>query len=87
MNVGCGTWRRSSIVAACLIVLPLDLGTQGSKSLPARVSDQEFWKMVSDFADPSQMSAGFVYPAQKRRVRPAANLRITVFGADGAKHV
>ena len=30
-----------SIVAACLIVLPLDLGAQGPKSLPARVSDRK----------------------------------------------
>ena len=42
-----------SIVAAFLIVLPHDLGAQGSKSLPTRVSDREFWKMVSEFSEPN----------------------------------
>jgi hypothetical protein len=41
-----------SIVVACLIRLPLDLGGQALGPLPTQVSDQEFWKMVSEFSEP-----------------------------------
>ena len=42
-----------SIATACLIGLPLALGVRtAAQSLPTRVSDQEFWKMASDFSEP-----------------------------------
>jgi hypothetical protein len=41
-----------SIVVACLIRLPLDLGAQAFGPLPTKVSDQEYWKMVSEFSEP-----------------------------------
>jgi len=37
--------------------------------------------------NPPILSAGFGYSAQKRRMRPAAYLRIAIFGAHGAKHI
>jgi hypothetical protein len=40
------------LIVACLMGLPLSLGVQTAKSLPARLSDQEFWKMVTEFSEP-----------------------------------
>jgi hypothetical protein len=40
------------LIAACWIGLPFSLGGQAAKSLPARLSDQEFWKIVTEFSEP-----------------------------------
>jgi hypothetical protein len=41
-----------SIVPALLVAMPLVLGVHtAAQSLPARLTDQEFWKLVSDFSE------------------------------------
>ena len=43
-----------SILAACLIGLPTVPGLRAAaETLPARLTDQEFWKIVSDFYEPN----------------------------------
>ena len=42
-----------SIVPALLVAVPLLLGVRtAAQSLPGRLSDQEFWKLVTDFSEP-----------------------------------
>jgi hypothetical protein len=42
-----------SIVPALLVSLPLLVGVRtAAEALPARLSDQEFWKIVTDFSEP-----------------------------------
>jgi hypothetical protein len=40
------------ILAACLILLPCCFRVHAAGSLPARLSDQEFWKMIQEFSEP-----------------------------------
>jgi hypothetical protein len=41
-----------SIVPAFLVALPLLVGVRtAAEALPARLSDQEFWKLVTDFSE------------------------------------
>jgi hypothetical protein len=44
--------HASVLIVVCLSGLPFSLGNQTPKSLPARLSDQEFWKIVTDFSEP-----------------------------------
>ena len=42
-----------SIVPALLVAVPLLLGVRtAAQSLPSRLSDQEFWKLVTDLSEP-----------------------------------
>ena len=42
-----------SIVPALLVAVPLLLGVRtAAQSLPTRLSDQEFWKLVTDLSEP-----------------------------------
>ena len=42
-----------SIVPAVLVALPLLVGVRtAAEALPARLTDQEFWKLVTDFSEP-----------------------------------
>src|SRR5215467_16310245 len=42
-----------SIVPALLVALPLLVGVRtAAEALPTKLSDQEFWKLMSDFSEP-----------------------------------
>src|SRR5262245_34334730 len=42
-----------SIVPALLVALPLLVGVRtAAEALPAQLSDQEYWKLVTDFSEP-----------------------------------
>ena len=42
-----------SIVPACLVALPLLVGVRtAAEALPTRLTDQEFWKLSSEFSEP-----------------------------------
>ena len=46
----------AAILAACIGSLPLvpaGGGIRGAESLPAKLSDQEFWRLVSEFSEPN----------------------------------
>jgi hypothetical protein len=40
------------LIIACLAGLPTSLSVQAAGSLPARLSNQEFWKIVTEFSEP-----------------------------------
>ncbi len=43
-----------AILAACLSGLPLSTGARvAAETLPARLTDQEFWKIMTDFSEPN----------------------------------
>ena len=41
-----------SILAVCLNGLPFGIGLRAAETLPTRLTDQEFWKLVTDFSEP-----------------------------------
>ena len=43
---------RSACIAVAFVVL-LSSGSRGAETLPAQLSDAEYWKIVSDFSEPS----------------------------------
>ena len=41
-----------SLLAVCLNGLPAGIGARAAETLPAKLTDQEFWKLVTEFSEP-----------------------------------
>jgi len=72
---------RISLIGLCLALLIIAPLQNGADTLPAQISDQEFWRMISDFSEPggsfryenflsNELSIQRVIPALKARTQP-----------------